>query len=203
MSTTITAADINKLRQMTGAGMMDCRKALTETEGDFEAAIDWLRKKGQKVAALRGDREAKEGVVLARTTADHKTGIALCLSCETDFVSKNAEFVAFAQSIIDAGIAHNVKSAEELNGGLGNDLINGGDGADIINGNAGDDALDGGAGDDSLIGDLGADLISGGDGIDTLDGGDGDAIARGCTISYIDVTQPATQIGRASCRERV
>jgi len=129
MSTTITAADINKLRQMTGAGMMDCRKALTETEGDFEAAIDWLRKKGQKVAALRGDREAKEGVVLARTTADHKTGIALCLSCETDFVSKNAEFVAFAQSIIDAGIAHNVKSAEELNGVS----INGAKVADLVN----------------------------------------------------------------------
>src|SRR5436190_5455087 len=116
MSTvTITAADINKLRQTTGAGMMDCRKALTETNGDFEAAIDWLRKKGQKVAALRNDREAKEGVVLAKTTADNKTGIAICLSCETDFVSKNADFVAFAQSIIDAAIANNVNSAEELN----------------------------------------------------------------------------------------
>jgi elongation factor Ts len=67
---TITAAEINKLRQMTGAGMMDCRKALTENNGDIEAAIDWLRKKGQKVAALRGDRDAKEGVVLAKTTAD-------------------------------------------------------------------------------------------------------------------------------------
>src|SRR5205085_5730387 len=111
----ITAADINKLRQMTGAGMMDCRKALTETNGDFEAAIDWLRKKGQKVAALRGDREAKEGVVLAKTTPDNKTGIALCLSSETDFVSKNADFVAFAQSIIDAAIAKNVKSVDELN----------------------------------------------------------------------------------------
>lgn len=116
MSTvTITAADINKLRQMTGAGMMDCRKALTENNGDFEAAIDWLRKKGQKVAALRGDREAKEGVVLAKTTADSKTGIALCLSCETDFVSKNADFITFAESIIDAAIAHNVKTADELN----------------------------------------------------------------------------------------
>jgi elongation factor Ts len=129
MSTTITAADINKLRQMTGAGMMDCRKALTENNGDFEAAIDWLRKKGQKVAALRGDREAKEGVVLAKTTADHKTGIALCLSCETDFVSKNAEFVAFAQSIIDAAVANNVKSSEELNGVA----INGAKIADLVN----------------------------------------------------------------------
>jgi elongation factor Ts len=130
MSTiTISAQDINKLRQMTGAGMMDCRKALTETNGDFEAAIDWLRKKGQKVAALRGDRDAKEGVVLAKTTADNKTGITLCLSCETDFVSKNADFVAFAQSIIDAAVANNVKSAEELN----SVEINGSKIADMIN----------------------------------------------------------------------
>jgi len=111
----ITAADINKLRQATGAGMMDCRKALTETNGDFEAAIDWLRKQGQKIAAKRSDREAKEGVIIAQTTADNKTGIAVCVSCETDFVSKNADFVAFAQSIADAAIANNVKSIEELN----------------------------------------------------------------------------------------
>ena len=130
MSTvTITAAEINKLRQMTGAGMMDCRKALTENSGDFEAAIDWLRKKGQKVAALRGDREAKEGVVLAKTTADNKTGITLCVSSETDFVSKNAEFIAFAQSIMDAAIGNNVKTVEELNevhinGAKISDLIN-------------------------------------------------------------------------------
>jgi elongation factor Ts len=116
MSTvTISAQDINKLRQMTGAGMMDCRKALTETNGDFEAAIDWLRKQGQKVAAKRSDREAKEGVVIAQTTADNKTGLVVCVSCETDFVSKNADFVAFTQSIADAAIANNVKSAEELN----------------------------------------------------------------------------------------
>jgi elongation factor Ts len=117
MSTaTISAADINKLRQATGAGMMDCRKALTETNGDFEAAIDWLRKQGQKVAAKRNDREAKEGVVIAQTTSDNKTGIVVCVSCETDFVSKNADFVAFVQSIADAAIANNVKSLEELNG---------------------------------------------------------------------------------------
>src|SRR5918911_1079548 len=115
MSTaTITAQDINKLRQATGAGMMDCRKALTETGGDFEAAIDWLRKQGQKVAAKRSDREAKEGVVIAKTTADNKTGLIVTVSCETDFVSKNADFVAFAQNIADAAIANNVKSLEEL-----------------------------------------------------------------------------------------
>jgi elongation factor Ts len=114
-TTTITAADINKLRQQTGAGMMDCRTALTESNGDFEAAIDYLRKKGQKVAALRGDREAKEGVVIAQTSTDHKTGYIINLSCETDFVSKNAEYIAFAQSIMNAAIANNVKSIEELN----------------------------------------------------------------------------------------
>ena len=125
----ITAQDINKLRQATGAGMMDCRKALTETNNDFEAAIDWLRKQGQKVAAKRSDREAKEGVIIAQTSADHKTGFVVCISCETDFVSKNAEFVAFAQSIADAAVANNVKSAEELkevsvNGTKVSDMIN-------------------------------------------------------------------------------
>jgi len=111
----ITAADINKLRQATGAGMMDCRKALTEAGGDFEGAIDWLRKQGQKVAAKRSDREAKEGVIIAQTSADNKTGFVITISCETDFVSKNADFIAFAQSIADAAVANNVKSAEELN----------------------------------------------------------------------------------------
>src|ERR1700750_304255 len=123
MSTTtpISAGEINKLRQATGAGMMDCRKALTETNGDFEAAIDWLRKQGQKVAAKRSDREAKEGVVIAKTTANNKTGIVVCVSCETDFVSKNADFVAFAQTIADAAITNNVKSLDELN----NTTVNG------------------------------------------------------------------------------
>jgi elongation factor Ts len=130
MSTvTITAAEINKLRQTTGAGMMDCRKALTETNGDFEAAIDWLRKQGQKVAAKRSDREAKEGVVIAKTSADNKTGFIVTISCETDFVSKNADFVAFAQTIADAAISNNVKSAEELN----EVEINGAKVADLIN----------------------------------------------------------------------
>ena len=123
-TTTITAADINKLRQQTGAGMMDCRKALVESNGDFEAAIDYLRKKGQKVAALRGDREAKEGVVIAKTTADNKTGFIINVSCETDFVSKNVEYIAFAQSIMDAVIANNVNSVEELNAvKIGNETI--------------------------------------------------------------------------------
>ncbi len=131
MSTTvqISASEINKLRQATGAGMMDCRKALTETNGDFEAAIDWLRKQGQKVAAKRSDREAKEGVVIAQTTADNKTGVIVCVSCETDFVSKNTDFVAFVQSIVDAAIANNVKSAEELK----ESTVNGAKVADLIN----------------------------------------------------------------------
>lgn len=116
MSTaTITAAEINKLRQATGAGMMDCRKALVESNGDFEAAIDWLRKKGQKVAAKRSDREAKEGVIIAQTTADNKKGYIVSVSCETDFVSKNEEFVAFVKSIADAAVSNNVASIEELN----------------------------------------------------------------------------------------
>jgi elongation factor Ts len=124
ITTTITAADINKLRQQTGAGMMDCRKALVESNGDFEEAIDYLRKKGQKVAALRGDREAKEGVVIAKTTEDHKTGYIINVSCETDFVSKNEEYIAFAQSIMDAAIANNATSVEALNAvKIGNETI--------------------------------------------------------------------------------
>ena len=130
MSTaTISAQEINKLRQATGAGMMDCRKALTETNGDFEAAIDWLRKQGQKVAAKRSDREAKEGVVIAQTTADNKIGIVVCVSCETDFVSKNADFIGMVQSIADAAIAGNIKTVEELN----DTVINGAKVADLIN----------------------------------------------------------------------
>ena len=114
---------------MTGAGMMDCRKALTETNGDFEAAIDWLRKQGQKVAAKRSDREAKEGVVIAKTTADNRTGIVVCVSCETDFVSKNADFVAFAQTIADAAITNNVKTLDELN----NATVNASRVSDLVN----------------------------------------------------------------------
>lgn len=110
----ISAADVNKLRQQTGAGMMDCKKALTEANGDFEAAIDYLRKKGAKVAASRSDRESNEGVVIAKTTHDGKRGIVVEVNCETDFVAKNADFIAFAESIADLALANNPASADEL-----------------------------------------------------------------------------------------
>jgi elongation factor Ts len=99
MSVTISAADVNKLRKTTGAGMMDCRKALLESDGDFEKAIDHLRMKGQKVAANRSDREAKEGVAIAKANAAGNYGIAIQISAETDFVSKNQEFVDFSNDI--------------------------------------------------------------------------------------------------------
>ncbi|WP_295794741.1 translation elongation factor Ts [Mucilaginibacter sp.] len=115
MSTvTISASDVNKLRQQTGAGMMDCKKALTETNGDFEAAIDFLRKKGAKVAASRQDRESNEGVVIARSSADGKFGVIIELNCETDFVAKNAEFVAFGNQIANAAVESKPASIEEL-----------------------------------------------------------------------------------------
>jgi elongation factor Ts len=110
----ISAADVNKLRQQTGAGMMDCKKALTETNGDFEAAIDYLRKKGAKVAASRQDRESKEGVVIARTSEDGKKGVIIVLSCETDFVAKNAEFIAFGNAVANAAVQHLPTTVEEL-----------------------------------------------------------------------------------------
>ena len=111
---TITASDVNKLRQMTGAGMMDCKKALTESNGDFDAAIDYLRKKGQKVSANRSDREAKEGAVIAKTSADYKTGVIVQLSCETDFVAKNEDFVAFAHQLADLALANNCADSDAL-----------------------------------------------------------------------------------------
>src|ERR1700753_388399 len=115
MSTpTITAAEINKLRQTTGAGMMDCRKALVESNGDFENAIDYLRKKGQKVAANRSDREAKEGVVIAKASADNKYGIVITLSSETDFVAKNQEFVDFAMKIADIALETKTTAIDDL-----------------------------------------------------------------------------------------
>lgn len=115
MSTTaISAADVNKLRQMTGAGMMDCKKALTETNGDFEAAIDLLRKKGQKIAANRQDREAKEGYVFGKISGDAKHGAIVAICCETDFVAKNADFVKFGESILDLAMAKKPASKEDL-----------------------------------------------------------------------------------------
>lgn len=110
----ITAADVNKLRQMTGAGMMDCKKALTETNGDFEAAVDFLRKKGAKVSAARADREAKEGAVIAKTSSDNKLGVIIQLTCETDFVAKNDDFVAFANQIADLALANKSANVEAL-----------------------------------------------------------------------------------------
>ena len=110
----ITAGDVNKLRQMTGAGMMDCKNALVESNGDFDVAIDILRKKGQKIAAKRADRSSTEGRVIAKTNADHTFAAVVVVGCETDFVGKNADFVAFAESIIDAAMANNIKSLEEL-----------------------------------------------------------------------------------------
>jgi elongation factor Ts len=112
----ITATDVNKLRQQTGAGMMDCKKALIEANGDFEAAIDYLRKKGAKVAASRSDRESNEGVVIAKTSADGKQGFIVEVNCETDFVAKNADFIAFANSIADLAVEKNPSSLEELVG---------------------------------------------------------------------------------------
>jgi len=110
----ITASDVNKLRQQTGAGMMDCKNALVESNGDFEAAIDILRKKGQKIAAKRGDNEAKEGIVLAQASADGKSGVILTLNCETDFVAKNEGYVALVQSLVDIALAKNPATVDEL-----------------------------------------------------------------------------------------
>jgi elongation factor Ts len=110
----ITAADVNKLRQMTGAGMMDCKKALEEANGDFEQAIDFLRKKGQKVAANRADRDAKEGLVIAKVTADGKKGVLVVVNCETDFVAKNEDFTNFANTIANVALEKQPKSIDEL-----------------------------------------------------------------------------------------
>ncbi|MDR3046613.1 MAG: translation elongation factor Ts [Bacteroidales bacterium] len=110
----ITAADVNKLRQDTGAGMMDCKNALVEANGDFDLAIDLLRKKGQKVAAKRADRASNEGRVIACTNDNHSFAAVVVVSCETDFVGKNSDFVAFANKIMDAAMANTVKTRDEL-----------------------------------------------------------------------------------------
>ncbi len=110
----ITAADVNKLRQQTGAGMMDCKKALIEANGDFEAAVDILRKKGQKVAANRADRDAAEGCVLARVSTDGKFGVVFSLNCETDFVAKNEGFIALAEGFAALALEHKTTTADAL-----------------------------------------------------------------------------------------
>lgn len=115
MSTvSISAADVNKLRQATGAGMMDCRKALTESGGDFEKAIDYLRLKGQKVAANRSDRDAKEGVAVALANPENTYGIALHVSAETDFVSKNQEFMDFSNELANIALENKPADIEAL-----------------------------------------------------------------------------------------
>lgn len=113
MSTTVkvTAAEVNKLRQATGAGMMDCKKALVEAEGDFDKAIDVLRKKGQKVAAKRADRESSEGAAVSKINATNTLGVAIVLGCETDFVGKNENFLALANQLADIAINHDTKES--------------------------------------------------------------------------------------------
>jgi elongation factor Ts len=110
----ISAADVNKLRQMTGAGMMDCKKALTETNGDFDAAVDFLRTKGAKISANRADRDAKEGAIIAKISTDGKLGVIVQLSCETDFVAKNEDFVAFTHKLAEIAIANHAASIDAL-----------------------------------------------------------------------------------------
>jgi len=110
----IKAADVAKLRKTTGAGMMDCKKALAETNGDFEEAIDLLRKKGQKVASKRADREASEGAVVADISSDNKFSAIIALNCETDFVAKNDDFVKFAKDILKVAIDNKPSNLDEL-----------------------------------------------------------------------------------------
>jgi elongation factor Ts len=110
----ITAQDVNKLRQMTGAGMMDCKKALTETNGDFDAAIDLLRKTGQKVSASRADRLTNEGSIFIKTDIDETEGVLVALGCETDFVAKNQEFQNLGNQIADLAFENKPSSVDEL-----------------------------------------------------------------------------------------
>ena len=110
----ISAADVKKLRDMTGAGMMDCKKALAEAEGDFDSAVEILRKKGQKVADKRADREAKEGLILTRISDDAKKAVAIEINCETDFVARNEDFQAQADAFLNAAYDNNTGSVEAL-----------------------------------------------------------------------------------------
>ena len=108
----ITAKDVNELRKKTGAGMMDCKKALTESNGDMEGAVDFLRKKGQKIAAKRGDRDAREGLVISKS--DNENGYLVCLNCETDFVAKNDDFSFLANSLVDLAMKTEPNTLEDL-----------------------------------------------------------------------------------------
>ena len=108
----VTMADITKLRKMTGAGMMDCKNALTEADGDYDKAMEIIRKKGQAVAAKRSEREASEGCVLAKTTGDY--AVVIALKCETDFVAQNADFVKLTQDILDLAVANKCKTLDEV-----------------------------------------------------------------------------------------
>ena len=110
----ITAAEVKKLRTQTGAGMMDCKKALQESEGDMDKAVEILRLKGQKVAAKRGDREASEGVILSGVSADGNTGVVLSLNCETDFVAQNADFISVAQTLLNLAISEGCDSKDAV-----------------------------------------------------------------------------------------
>ena len=110
----ISASDVGKLRKQTGSGMMDCKKALVEANGDFDLAVDILRKKGQKVAAKRADRQAMEGVVIAKTNDNNSKAILISLNCETDFVAKNEDFIAIAQDILDTAVSADLSSAEAI-----------------------------------------------------------------------------------------
>ncbi len=129
----ITASQVNELRKITGAGMMDCKKALVEAEGDNEKAIEILRKKGQKVASNRADRDAKEGKIVAKVSADGKFGAMIMLNCETDFVANTPDFIKLANDIVDVALETRVKSLEELS----QQLINGRAIADLITENTG------------------------------------------------------------------
>lgn len=117
----ITASEVNKLRQMTGAGMMDCKNALVESDGDFDKAIDFLRKKGQKLALKRADRDANQGIVIAKITDDKTFAGIIMLNCETDFVAKNQEFIDFANAVLDLAVAKRIKDLDTLK----NETING------------------------------------------------------------------------------
>lgn len=111
----ISAQDVKRLRDVTGAGMMDCKKALSEADGDFDAAIDILRKQGQKVSAKRADREAKEGIVATRVSSDQKLGVLVEVNCETDFVARNDDFTSFAEEVAGLIASEKPEDMRELN----------------------------------------------------------------------------------------